>query len=302
MASSKRVNKKARQQRQKDRNKVKLQQGRPPLAPKPRATLSSKATNNVIRTHHELNRQIVRARKEHNQDKVVALLDERNKSGGLESYQKASIQGQASDRGGDSSKILIDWLTDVKPAIRGLESKLRLLEVGALSTQNACSKSGLFEVTRIDLNTQAEGITKQDFMERPLPKNDKDKFDVISLSLVLNFGGAPEDRGKMLMRTCQFLSKHKADPLPTELRDYFPSLFLVLPASCIVNSKYMSEERLTLMMASLGYVLLKRKQTAKLVYYLWVLRDRPVPEDQDFPKREINPGGQRNNWSIVLKK
>ena len=92
------------------------------------------------------------------------------------------------------------------------------------------------------------------------------------------------------------------DTLPQELPDYFPSLFLVLPASCILNSKYMSEERLTLMMAGLGYVLLKRKQTAKLVYYLWTLRDRPAPQQQDFPKREVNPSGQRNNFSIVLKK
>ena len=207
MVSSKAAHRRARNQRKNERSKdrkVKLAQGRPPLAPKPQTTISSKATQSAIRAHHELNKQVARARKDRDQDRVVALLDEFNRTGGLQSYQKASIQGQATDRGGDSSKVLVDWLSDVKDAIKAAKPKMTLLEVGALSTQNACSKSGLFEVTRIDLNARTEGITKQDFMERPKPKKDEDKFDIISLSLVLNFDGEPEDRGKMLKQTCRF--------------------------------------------------------------------------------------------------
>jgi 25S rRNA (adenine2142-N1)-methyltransferase len=232
----------------------------------------------------------------------VDLLHELNERGGLEKYQTASLQGQANDRGGDSSKILLGWLDELKPTLKSAKPKLRMLEVGAISTQNACSTSRLFDVTRIDLEAQTQGITKQDFMERPIPKYGTDQFDIISLSLVLNYVPDAKDRGEMLKRTCQFLDKRAPGTFSKELQDHFPALFLVLPAPCIMNSRYMNEEQLTLMMASLGYVLLKRKQTAKLLYYLWLLRDRPMPKEQNFAKREIHLGGQRNNFSIVLMK
>ena len=54
------------------------------------------------------------------------------------------------------------------------------------------------------------------------------------------------------------------------------------------------------MMASLGYVLLNRKQSKALLYYLWVLRDKP--EEQKFAKTEVNSGGGRNNFSIAFNK
>lgn len=301
-SSAKKAYKKGRRQRMKERTKLSLAQGRPPLAAKPQATLSKKATSSAIRAYHDMIKTLAKARKAGDRDKVASLVDKFNKTGGLENYQRASMQGQANDRGGDSSRILLEWLDDVKPTLKAAKSKLRLLEIGALSTNNACSKSALFDVTRIDLEARADGITKQDFMKRPIPETSEDSFDVVSLSLVLNFVPAPEDRGEMLKRTCKFLDKHSRTASAKELRDYFPALFLVLPASCILNSKYTSEERLTLMMASLGYVLLKRKESSKLVYYLWVLRDQPMSEEQNFPKREINPVGQRNNWAIVLRK
>ena len=279
-----------------------LTSGRPPLAPKPQATLSKKATQNAIRSHHNLNKKLAKAKANGDEAKAVELAENINASGGLSTYQIASIQGQSNDRGGDSSKVLMQWLDDIKPALKSSKTKLRMLEVGALSTQNACSKSRLLEITRIDLNAQTEGITKQDFMERPIPKYDKEQFDVVSLSLVLNFVPDAADRGKMLKRICQFLDTRAPRTFPKELHDYFPALFLVLPAPCIENSRYLNEEHLTLMMASLGYVLLKCKQTSKLVYYLWLLRDKPIPAEQTFPKKEICPGGGRNNFSIVLTK
>ena len=302
MASSKRAHKQARQQRKKDRGQLKLKQGRPPLAPKQQPTLSSKATSTAIRAYHDLNKQLAKARKANDQDKVVEILEEFNKQGNLEKYQAASLQGQANDRGGDSSKILMEWLDELKPTLKSAKSKLKMLEVGALSTQNACSKSGLFDITRVDLEAKFEGITEQDFMQRPIPTYEKEQFDIISLSLVLNYVPDAKDRGEMLKRTTQFLDKRAPRTFSKELQDHFPALFLVFPASCIMNSRYMNEEQLTLMMASLGYVLLKRKQTAKLVYYLWLLRDRPVLKEQNFAKREIYPGGGRNNFAVVLTK
>ena len=279
-----------------------LANGRPPMAKKSKPTISRKATGNMIRSHHRLHKQLVKAEAKGNDEEAGNLRKRINDLGGLESYQLASIQGQASDRGGDSSIVLMEWLQDIKPDLASSNPKLRMLEVGALSVDNACSKSALFEIERIDLKSQADGITKQDFMERPIPKFDKDQFDIISLSLVLNFVPDPEDRAKMLRQTCRFLDQRAPRTRPDSLQDRFPALFLVLPAACITNSRYMNEERLTLMMSSLGYVCLKRKQTARLIYWLWLLRDRPVPDEQNFPKKEVNPGKVRNNFLILLRK
>ena len=276
--------------------------GRPPLARKPRATLSKQKTHKVIREHHNLNKQLLKAEASGNDEETSKLKKQIKDIGGLETYQRASIQGQSSERGGDSSKILVQWLKEIKPNLVAAKPKIRMLEIGALSTENACSKSGLFDMQRIDLNSQAKGIVKQDFMERPIPKYDKEQFDIVSLSLVLNYSSQPEQAGQMLQRTCAFLDQRAPRTMSESLQRNFPALFLVLPAACITNSRYLNEERLTLMMASLGYVLLKVKQTDKLIYYLWQLRDQPVVDEQHIPKKEFNPGPGRNNFSIVMKK
>ena len=274
-----------------------LAKGRPPTA-KPQAVLSKKATNSIIRSHHQLNKQIATAKAQRDEKTVDALEKRISENGGLSAYQAASIQGQSAERGGDSSIVLVKWLDDIKTDLTETNPKIRMLEVGALSAKNACSKSKLFSIECIDLNAQEKGITQQDFMQRPLPHFGSEQFDIISLSLVLNYVAEPAERGEMLKRTCQFLDQRAPRGMLEALQGTFPALFLVLPAACIYNSRWMNEERLTLIMASLGYVLLKYKQTAKLVYQLWQLRDPPTQEH--FAKREVNPGGRRNNFSIVL--
>ena len=275
-----------------------ISKGRPPLATKPKAALSSVKTRQLIRTHHALNKQLAKAEADSNGSEVEDLKKRIADLGGLKSYQQASQLGQANDRGGDSSSVLMEWLKPVAAQLGSQPTKLRMLEIGALSTKNACSKSGLFDIERIDLFSQADGIIQQDFMQRPYPVKDTDQFDIISLSLVLNFVPDAEGRGEMLKRTCRFLNVKRS--LPDKLQALCPSLFLVLPASCIANARYMNEGRLTAIMASLGYVMLHVKQTAKLVYYMWQLRDKSVPEEQEFAKKQVNPGAGKNNFSIVL--
>ncbi|TKA73893.1 hypothetical protein B0A55_03792 [Friedmanniomyces simplex] len=267
------------------KNRAGLSNGRPPTAAKPSASLSHKKTRDQIRSHHQLNKQLATAEAKGDDAEAGELIKRIEDLGGLQSYQLASIQGQAKDRGGDSSSVLMQWLKPLAEQMALREHKIRMLEVGALSMANACSKSGLFDIERIDL---------------PVPDSDKTQFDIISLSLVLNFVPDPEGRGEMLRRTCQFLNKHARRAFGDELQAIFPALFLVLPAPCIVNSRYINEERLTCMMASMGYVMLQRKLTAKLVYYLWQLRDKPRKDKQDFPKKQVNPGASRNNFCVVL--
>ncbi|KAM3073759.1 25S rRNA (adenine2142-N1)-methyltransferase [Clarireedia jacksonii] len=252
-----------------------LSRGRPPTTKKPIQSISSKATRTIIRTHHTLEKRRAKALAEGDTVTAAALAREIATQGGLETYQRASLIGQRNDRGGDSSKILMEWLSPLSARLKDQASRgtpLRMLEVGALSINNASSRSHAFLVERIDLNSQSEGITQQDFMERPLPKDDSEKFDIISLSLVLNYVPDGVGRGDMLLRTLKFL--HAAPPTLNELEA---------------------------IMESLGYVMVKKKLSNKLVYYLWRLSSR-ILGPVSWKKEEIRAGKSRNNFSVVLKK
>jgi 25S rRNA (adenine2142-N1)-methyltransferase len=137
-------------------------------------------------------------------------------------------------------------------------------------------------------------------MERPLPGNESERFDIISLSLVLNYVPEPKERGEMLRRTTQFLRAPGRYIDDLQLSANFPSLFLVLPAPCVANSRYLDEEKLAAMMESLGYVKVATKTTQRLVYYLW-RRDRVCKgKGGSFSKKEIRSGPTRNNFAVVL--
>ena len=258
--------------------------------------MSRKASRTLINTHHQLEKRRRQAAATGDDKAEAAIAAEIASLGGLGHYQQASLQGPSLDRGGDTSKVLLEWLSTKEVATGG--PRLKMLEVGALSTRNACSRSGLFDMVHIDLNSQEQGILEQDFMERPLPASDTDKFDIISLSLVLNFVPEAEGRGQMLLRTLSFLREQKAasqGPFP------FPALFLVLPRSCLDNSRYMTQSRLEELMGDLCYQRVHIKMTQKLAYSLWH-NTRLLPSTKiEFTKREVNPGRTRNNFVITLQ-
>ncbi|KAL4883106.1 putative methyltransferase-domain-containing protein [Aspergillus karnatakaensis] len=279
--------------KQKNKRPALLSHTRPPTVRKSHAALSAKATRSLIRSHHTLLKQRAQALKMGDTASVARIEAEIDARGGLESYQIASKLGQSIDRGGDSSKVLIDW---INPALRETTYKLRVLEVGALSTKNACSRHEHLDVTGIDLNSQEPGILKQDFMERPLPHDDSDRFHIISLSLVLNYVPDPVSRGEMLKRCVPFLTK---SPPTGSSVSIVPSLFLVLPAPCLVNSRYLTQRRLGDILTSIGFTLSRSKQTSKLIYQLWKYTGKC--EYKQFKKEELNPGSTRNNFAIVVK-
>ncbi|KAF3042194.1 hypothetical protein E8E12_009235 [Didymella heteroderae] len=278
-----------------------LASGRPPVS-KPKERMTAQRSRTIIRTHHRLHKQLAAAQKVGDLRKAQELEAEIEKNGGIALYQAASKQGQASDRGGDSSKLLVEWLVELGVLNRKARGKsrteiapLRCLEVGALSTANGISKfSSLIEMTRIDLNSQGTGIDKQDFMKRPLPKHDQDRFDILSLSLVLNYVPDAPGRGEMLKRIPEFLRT-----TATTSRDSLPLLFFVLPLPCIDNSRYIDESRLLQIMGSIGFALTKKKLTAKLCYYLlqWI---GPVKSTR-FEKKQIRSGPGMNNFAIAVE-
>lgn len=296
----------------KKKSKLQLTAGRPPILQKPKS-INRKATKALINQIHILEKRKKQAAQSGDRACEVKLAAEIAALGGIETYQQASLQGQRSDRGGDSSRVLMEWLKPVEKELKSLAGRsgdascrLRMLEVGALSTTNACSRSGLFDIQRIDLNSQGEGILQQDFMERPLPRDDSERFDIISLSLVLNFVPEPQARGDMLLRTLDFLRRPAGLRHVTraDLKPHFPSLFLVLPAPCVSNSRYLDDAKLSDILASLGYEVTRSKTTLKLVYYLLTRTAETPPllsSRLAFTKKEVRSGSSRNNFAVILK-
>ncbi|KAI1268509.1 putative methyltransferase-domain-containing protein [Xylariaceae sp. FL1019] len=275
-----------------------LSQGRPPTSRKPKS-ISRKATRTLINSVHQLEKKKSQAAARGDKAAESTLNAEILALGGIEKYQQMSLQGQSGDRGGDSSRMLLEWLkpefsaSNIKP-----DRSLQMLEVGALSTSNICSTCGFFDVQRIDLNSQSEAILQQDFMQRPLPTHDTELFDIISLSLVLNFVPDARTRGDMLLRTLEFLK----EPDAAQQSRVFPSLFLVLPARCVTNSRYTDEPLLDRIMTSIGYTKAHFKLTQKLVYYLWVRTSGTLSHVPWFNKTEIRTGPTRNNFSIIVRR
>ena len=83
---------------------------------------------------------------------------------------------------------------------------LRLLEVGALEPDNYTSCRSWLDVTPIDLRSRHPDIKEQDFLLLD-PDENKEKWDAISLSLVVNFVPDAKDRGTWvhvsLIRACK---------------------------------------------------------------------------------------------------
>lgn len=284
-----------------------LSHTRPAGVQKPR-TISSHATRSLIRNHHALHKQLCSALARKDASAAASIEAQLCASGGLAKYQQASIQGQALERGGDASKVLVEWLSDDRPSADPSRDvlttrRLRMLEVGALRVDNACSRSGLFEMTRIDLHSQHPDIMTQDFMKRTIPSPTQVQskgFDIVSLSLVVNYVGDAVGRGDMLKRVSSFLRSKLTDAKDVE--GLLPALFLVLPAPCVLNSRYLDDDRLEEVMLRLGYRKARRKLSAKLVYYLWCYDETLALERENkrFKKEQVRTGGSRNNFAIVL--
>ncbi|KAF9986846.1 hypothetical protein BGZ75_001350 [Mortierella antarctica] len=285
---------------------------------------SSLATAQLIRRYHTLNKELSQClvrignsedvplqksvqhhRRQSPQNRaadlarIAEIRQEMDDLGGLDMYQKASTLGQSKQRGGDSSKWLIPILESCHPSLnKKTDPPLRLLDIGALSPHNY-RKYTWIHTTPIDLNPQDPLITKMDFLEMPVPVHKDQLFDVVCLSLVVNFVGDPSQRGEILRQSTRFLVPGSG------------LLYLVLPLPCIQNSRYMDHELLVEMMASLGYsVLVNHHFAKKLAYYAFKLdayssSTNSSPSTQRrgqplFPKKLRHDKPNRNNFCIVL--
>ncbi|EPT05853.1 hypothetical protein FOMPIDRAFT_134295 [Fomitopsis schrenkii] len=260
------------------------------------------ATRTVIRRFHVLIKRKAQLEKAIRQgeasvdggDPRAALRDveqEIEELGGLGAYQRMSSIGQGSDRGGGSERVLIDWLKELGAHGTAKEAKKRLLEVGALLPDNYASCSSWIENTPIDLRSRHPSIREQDFLLMDEDAN-REKWDVISLSLVVNFVPEARDRGEMLSSAYSML-RHEG------------LLFLALPLPCIMNSRYLTPEHLDGLVQAIGFTIVKTrwKIGGKMAY--WLMRKAAATPSVSgntsaYSKKTELRKGKRNNFAILL--
>ncbi|KZT00310.1 uncharacterized protein LAESUDRAFT_666425, partial [Laetiporus sulphureus 93-53] len=190
---------------------------------------------------------------------------------------------------GGSEKVLMGWLKERGVASASLKehTMLRLLKVGALKPNNYASCTAWIHNTSIDLRSNHPAIAEQDFLLMSEAEH-CEKWDIISLSLILNFVPDAKDRG-----TYAFPSDAEGQVLN------------LLPLPCILNSHYrLMPEHFTALLQIIGLSTIKTwwKEGGKMVY--WLLRMTPVMSHMTDPalyesKKVLRPG-KRNNFVILL--
>lgn len=253
---------------------------------------------------------------------------ERKRLGGLEVYQTASKLGGSLERGGETGKWCAKTLVELglRPSSPDANaSKVSLLDVGAIDGKSYSKFQDWISTTCIDLNPMDDfnQVLKVDFFKFPIPQTEDEKFDVVGLSLVLNFIGDLKKRGEMIRRSRKFLKQNG-------------KLFIVLPLACLNNSRYLDSKRFELILNYLGFKLMKQHDSAKLTYWFlekqdpkslsmnhhlnhpqrkhshredaslgdqedWVRNPQnPKNSTLKFPKVQIRSGPNRNNFCIKV--
>ncbi|KAH9966484.1 nucleolus protein [Russula dissimulans] len=259
-----------------------------------------RASRAVIRRFHTLLKQ----QKSAHGDTLADVNREIEELGGLENYQRMSCIGQSGDRGGGSEKVLIGWLKlmgwegahhqnrDWKG--RGKEGKQRLLDVGAVRPDNYRGCAAWLDVTAIDLRSRHPSILERDFLLMDLSEH-REAWDMICLSLVLNFVPDAKDRGRMLVQAHSMIRSGGL-------------CFIALPLPCVDNSRYMTLEHMRELMDVIGFSQreVRWKSGGKMVYWLYQKRPSDSPESSrsggHFRKKKVlRQGGNRNNFHILLQ-
>ncbi|KAI5481394.1 nucleolus protein [Pseudohyphozyma bogoriensis] len=265
----------------------------------------------LINDYHALEKNIAATNDPKEKERLRA---KQEAMGGLQKYQEASLHGGDKSRGGESGKWCVKQLMELKvgvaPSDKGKEKakvvpkivivdgketkvwppkpvreKLRLLDVGAI-TGTSFANWKWIDTTCIDLNPQAPHVQKYDFFDFPVPSQDK-LFDVVSLSLVVNFIGSLSKRGEILQHAHKYLK-------PTGL------LYLVLPLPCLTNSRYCTHERLESILTTTGWEKVRQHDSAKLTYWLCSRVGEGKGDGKVWKKEEVRAGVHRNNFCILV--
>ena len=201
---------------------------------------------------------------------------------------------------------------------------LRLLEVGALKADNYRACSSWIENTPIDLNAQDPGIKQQDFLQMAEGENSC-RWDVLSLSLVLNFVSEPRERGtvshshefRSLMRTGRMLRLAHLflDASRTRSGLLFVTVGVVqgsrtvadhlaqLPLPCVQNSRYLTLSHFEGLMKCVGFEKIRERWRVGGKIGYWLFRKaNPTSLGESVYERKpiLRSGKTRNNFAILL--
>ncbi|SCV67529.1 BQ2448_5140 [Microbotryum intermedium] len=277
------------------------------VAPAEQDSESRESKMQLIREFHAIEKRLAVTQ---DPTKRAGLIARQEELGGLQKYQDASVHGGDKSRGGETSKWCVTQLKELKVGLdKGKQKeeakvepvinpdgtktwpkiereKLRLLDVGAIAG-TAYADYAWIETTSIDLNPQSKSVLKYDFFDYPPPSPSGRFFDVVALSLVLNFEGSLTRRADMLRRAHLYLK-------PQGL------LFLVLPLPCLTNSRYMNHARLESILLTTGWAPVKKKDSAKLTYWLCKRVGDGSGDGKSWRREQLRGGIQRNNFAIIV--
>lgn len=253
---------------------------------------SSQSSRTVIRQFHFLLKR--RAQLQISQthvDNSKALADiegQITQLGGLEAYQQMSAIGQRKDRGGGSETVLINWLKGLRLNLQKPQTRLQLLEVGALEPDNYKRCLSWIDATPIDLRPRHRSILQQDFLLLDETQH-HERWDVVTLSLVLNFVPDARDRGRMLRLAHHILRLNGC-------------LFLALPLQCVANSRYLTFVHLKSIMETIGFSEVKNRwrKDGKMAYWLYQKKFQASARIKKFEKKTVLCQGDRNNFCLLL--
>ncbi|KAN0059731.1 25S rRNA (adenine2142-N1)-methyltransferase [Thecaphora frezii] len=233
-----------------------------------------------IAKYHTLEKQLANAKDEEEKQRIRKQQEE---LGGLEKYQEDSMKGGDRVKGGESGK----WCAEQLEKVRG-KKDIKILDVGAISG-TSYEKFKWIHPTSIDLNPRSDAVQKCDFFDLPKPASEEDKFELVALSLVLNFVGDLRKRGEMLLHAHHYLRPGGF-------------LYLVLPLPCVTNSRYLTHDHLRSIISSCGYEVLVQHDSKRLTR--WLLKRKKSPRNkwdrQIYRKKELVSGPHRNNFAICL--
>nr|CCA17354.1 conserved hypothetical protein [Albugo laibachii Nc14] len=212
------------------------------------------------------------------QQKVEHIKSKIDEIGGQEAYQEASILSTKFHR---TSKWIFQILTKHHRRPKSREEPLRVLEVGAINTQ--LLSCPWLAVRAIDLSSKHDGIEQKDFFTLS-PVGD---FQVVVSSMVLNCVPDPQSRGKMLQLYHQHLK---------------PSgfLFIMIPLTCLNNSKYMTFEYFTSILAATGFRILETKKSPKIAFFCAEKVENTFSAKSYLPIKAVCDGRSRNEFAIAL--
>lgn len=103
--------------------RAKTRRKQPLFTTKAAVAVSHRVTQTTISTFHVLLKRQARlsklqsfpeSRNAKQAEELAAVINEIDELGGLDRYQDASKLGQSTERGGDTSRVLISWLRELK--------------------------------------------------------------------------------------------------------------------------------------------------------------------------------------------